>query len=125
MSFKKRETSAIVNKANIRLSGMKEIDKTRGKTIEYGGEDNVVTSETVENQIKKINANMDRYNRVLQEADGLSNDLQLDERKLNEMLVSVLSSGKSKFGADSNEIEKLGGTRKSDRKKKSKLVKMA
>ncbi len=35
------------------------------------------------------------------------------------MTSEILSSAKGKFGIDSNEVEQLGGTRKSDRKKRT------
>jgi len=124
MSFRKRETSPVVNKANLRLSGMKDIDKSRGKAIDYGGEDNVITSETVETLLKKVNSNTELYNQALQQADALSNMIDADEAQLNSMLKAVLNSASAKFGDDSNEIEKLGGTRKSDRKKFTRTVKM-
>lgn len=125
MSFRKRETSKVVEKATLRLSGMKEIDKQRGKLIDYGGEDNVITSSTVEEFLGKVKSNTDLYNQALQQADALGNLIEADEAKLNTLLVGVLKGASTKFGEDSNEVEKLGGTRKSDRKKVVRKVKVA
>lgn len=123
MPFRKRETSPVINKALLRLSGMKEIDKNKGKVVDYGGEEKVITSETVETLVKRVTSNTELYNQALQQADSISNLIEVDEEQLNNMLGAVLKSASAKFGDDSNEVEKLGGTRKSDRKKFTRTAK--
>ena len=65
----------------------------------------------------RAQADIGTYNGLLTQADGLGNKIGDGETSLNEDSARVLLSAQGKFGRDSNEVEQLGGTRKSERAK--------
>lgn len=65
------------------------------------------------------------YNATLSTLDAQLNDLQAAEKSLNTLSESMLAGVGVKFGKDSNEYEKAGGVRKSERKKPVKKAKPA
>ncbi|MEP6901958.1 MAG: hypothetical protein ABJA66_09420, partial [Actinomycetota bacterium] len=62
-------------------------------------------------------AALESYNASLAISDGLLNVFNEKERALRSFNKKVLPAGGLKFGTDSNEYGKLGGTRDSNRKK--------
>ncbi len=50
------------------------------------------------------------------QADAQSNSLKEMERTISKIGVTILKGVVSKFGADADEVEMVGGTRRSDRK---------
>ena len=109
MSYKKR-TSRILSKAKKRIAAVKTVSSnfqiSQAITLSDFGE-----------KVNKLTDQVDKYNGLLGEADELANQidaLELEVKDLNERLL--LSVG-SNYGKDSNEYEKAGGVRKSDRKK--------
>ncbi|MEI9961636.1 MAG: hypothetical protein WDM76_11040 [Limisphaerales bacterium] len=59
---------------------------------------------------------LSKYNTTLSEVDGLLNQLEKSETKLDELSGRMLAGVGVKFGKDSDEYEKAGGTRTSERK---------
>jgi hypothetical protein len=116
MAFKKREAAAIVGKATSRLSAMKQIDTDQGSTIDYGGPSGALTATEFEAEITHNAELIEEYNQLLGQADAKGNDIAASDTKIESNYSRVLSSAFGKFGEDSNEIEQLGGTRKSERK---------
>jgi uncharacterized membrane protein YgcG len=107
-----KRTSAVVDTASKRLSGLKGI-----------GEPNLGPTLTVtmyEAKIDAVVALLNAYNQKIAELDQMQNDLQAAEAELNDLNRRFLSAGEAQFGPDSNEYEMLGGTRKSERKKPTK-----
>ncbi len=117
MSFKKRETSKIVDRGISRITGMETIDKNKGKVINYGGDDKILTVVEMQAQIDLCETIRKEYNQALENADTISNRLDGEEDTLSKMCKAVLASAKGKFDEDADEIEILGGTRATDRKK--------
>lgn len=113
--MRKREFSAYVNKAQKRLDGIRSISTP----CELG---NGITDTTFEAEIKKVLALLEQYNTALSNLDGLSTTLDAAERKLGTYATTVLSSVADKFGKDSVEYEKAGGTRTSAIKRKTKKI---
>jgi hypothetical protein len=113
--MKKREFSAYVNKAQKRLDGIRSISTP----CELG---NGVTDATYEAEIKKVLTLLEAYNTALSNLDGLSTTLDAAEKKLGIYSTAVLSSVGTKYGFDSVEYEKAGGTRQSAIKRKSKKL---
>ena len=117
MAFKRREKSKAVDAAQTRLSAMKEIDKAQGSAVNYGSEGDPCTSATLEAQVKKTEADIEKYNGLLAQADELGNVINQGEADLNDTSARVLLTAQGKFGRDSSEVEQLGGTRQSERAK--------
>jgi len=59
----------------------------------------------------------DQYNTLLSTADGLVAELKTAEKNLDTFSTTMLSGVGVKYGKDSPEYGKAGGTRSSDRKK--------
>ena len=119
MAFKKREKSATVDAAQTRLAAMKAIDQAQGAVVNYGTAKLPCTSTTVGAQSVKIEADIEKYNGLLAQADELGNSISQAEKVLNDDLSRVLMGARAQFGLDSNEVEQLGGTRKSERAKRT------
>lgn len=125
MSFKKKVKSAVMNKAAVRLAGMTQIDTDKARVIDYGDTGNTLTKVEVAAKMQLCTNLMLAYNKLLDQADAISNNFDIVEGQLNDMCASVLAGAEGKFGRDSNELEELGGTRKSDRKKPVRKAKPA
>ncbi len=117
MAFKERVASKAVKRANDKLIAMTEIDAKKEKVVNYGGDGNALSSVEMKAQIDLCTSLNSQYNQLLKQADALSNQIDAEEDKLNSMCTKVLAGAVAAFGEDANEIEQLGGTRKSERKK--------
>ncbi len=67
--------------------------------------------------IEQLQARQDHYNRQLSEIDALLNDLNAQEKVMAALNERMLEGVGVKYGKDSNEYEKAGGTRRSEYKK--------
>ena len=110
---RQKRTSAIIETARKRLSGLKGIS---GATS-FGPN---LTAAIYEAKLDAVSALLDAYNQKIAELDQMQNDLQAAEAELNDLNRRFLAAGEAQFGPDSNEYEMLGGTRKSERKKPTK-----
>jgi len=110
---RQKRTSAVLDTARIRLSGLKGIDPTGS----FGPN---LTAEIYEAKIKSVSDRLDAYNQKIAELDQDQNDLRKEEAELSDLNRRFLSAGEAHYGPDSNEYEMLGGTRKSERKKPTK-----
>ncbi len=117
MAFPERKASKSLARAKDKLTAMTEIDRTREKTVNYGGDGSIFTAVEMKAQIDLCDSLLTEYNQLLKQADALGNRITDEEAKLNEYSSKVLLGAKAAFGEDANEIEQLGGTRKSERKK--------
>ncbi|MBS0657905.1 MAG: hypothetical protein JSR82_06620 [Verrucomicrobia bacterium] len=117
MAFKTKKSFPDVEQAKTRLSALKEIDKSRGKTVNYGEEEKPLTKAELEAQIQLLEDTNSAYNQTLDQADALSTAIERERARLREMSAAVLSGAAAKFGRDSTEVEQIGGTRLSERKR--------
>jgi hypothetical protein len=118
MGYKKGKESIHVAKARKRLAGMETIDSNRGILVEYGDAvENPCNSTVIKNIIKDYDTVQDNLNQTLAAADKLKNDLSDIENRIKSYYKRALSGAISKFGENSNEVEMMGGKRKSERKK--------
>lgn len=118
MPLRSRKPSVRITKAEKRFQGMAKIDEGFGRIINYGGEHNPLTKTEMKRQIEECKMLINEYNNMLLEADKKSVEVKLAEEMLGEYFTRVLAGAKSIFGVDSDEVEALGGTKKSERKKK-------
>lgn len=117
MALRKRKPSSKITKAEVRLEAMARIDAERDTAINYGGEHNPLTKIEMRNQIEECRMLINEYNYILEMADKKSVEIKSAEDKMGDLFTRVLAGGKSIFGVDSDEVEELGGTKKSERKK--------
>jgi hypothetical protein len=113
--MRKREFSAAVNKAQIRLGGIRSISTP----IELG---NGYTDTTYEAEIKKVTILLDQYNTAVSSLEGVSAMLNAADKALGKYSKIILSEVGTKYGFDSIEYEKAGGTRTSTIKRKPKTT---
>jgi hypothetical protein len=123
MALRKRNTSSKVTKAEIRLEAMKKLDQQLERIVNYGGDQNPLTTKEMNIQIEECKMLINEYNFMLELVDKKSKDIRHAEEKLGDLFTRVLAGCKSIFGVDSDEIALLGGTKRSERKKISNFKK--
>jgi hypothetical protein len=105
-----KKTSKIVEEANVRVAGIKSIDQD----LDLG---NGLTVKNYEKEIEETAQALEDYNTILSIADEKLNIYNQKERSLMNLHERMLLGVAVKYGKDSNEYEKAGGTKKSDRRK--------
>lgn len=105
-----KKTSKMIEDANLRLAGLKSIDAN----LDLG---NGITLKNYEKIIDETDNSLETYNTTLSLVDEQKNTFETNERSLKDYHERILLGVGSKFGKDSVEYEKAGGTRKSERKK--------
>lgn len=111
--MRQKRGSVELEKADKRLAGMKSIDKALVLT-----EDINVTK--YEENINFLRDKINDYNTALSVLDEQLAVIQDLEQALGEYSDRVLSGVAAKYGRDSDEYLKVGGTKKSDRKRPKK-----
>ncbi|MBE9210394.1 hypothetical protein IQ244_28605 [Nostoc sp. LEGE 06077] len=109
MSRRKR-TSRILEKAEMRLASIKSISPTLDV-----GEGLTVTDYT--EKIEKMRQLLEVYNTTLSSIDVLLTQIVENEEHLADYSENILRGIAYKFGNNSHEYQMAGGTRKSDRKR--------
>ena len=66
--------------------------------------------------ITAANTKLSSYNTRLSELDGILNELETAESELDELSARMLAGVGVKYGKNSDEYEKAGGTRTDERK---------
>ncbi len=115
MAYKKRSTSHYAL-AITRLAALKSIDVK----MDVG---NGLTVALYETAINDLRAKIDDYNTNLSLVDEKKNLIADSERKLQDLSERMLTGVASKFGKNSDEYEKAGGVKKTDRKRTARLKK--
>ena len=104
-----KRTSKILDKASARLAGLKAIG-----TQDFG---NGMTSEGFEDAVANTRQALADYNQALSVVDEKGNLLDDSEKALKDFSERVLAGVAAKYGKNSNEYERAGGVRKSERKR--------
>ncbi len=105
-----KKTSTVVQKAQLRISGLKSINPK----LDLG---NGLDLATFEKKIGEVERLLQAYNKLLSDADAAKNIFEEAEKALGELNLRFLAAVKAVYGPNSNEYEKAGGIRSSDRKK--------
>jgi hypothetical protein len=108
MARQKRK-SAAVDFAENRANALNSIDAA----LDLGNGLTLADYKTKTAALKEKN---DKYNSDLSLLDESLNVIQADERALDDLSTRMLAGVGTKYGKDSNEYEKAGGTRTSERK---------
>jgi uncharacterized protein YukE len=118
MAYLKKSSKDFEN-AIKRMASLKSIDPA----LDLG---NGLSVETYQQSIDQVSNVMEAYNTQLSLADSLSSNLKEKEKLLRSFTERMLTGVAAKFGKDSEQYQKAGGTKKSERKKpKRKLAKVA
>lgn len=107
-----RKSSKVITDAQERSADLRAIDPE----LDLGNDLTVAAYDT---KIAEVQTALDAYNGLLAQADAAGNDFRSLEKELRDLSSRMLSGVKVKYGRDSNEYEMAGGTRLSDRKRKS------
>jgi hypothetical protein len=117
MGYQKSKETRIVTNARKRMAGMDKIDEQQGSEVEYGSTTNPCNKTLVKAKILSYDDVQTKLNAKLSEADEIRNTLIAVEKEIESLYKRTLTGAISKFGEDSSEVEMLGGTRKSERKR--------
>jgi hypothetical protein len=112
---RQKKTSKIVESASVRLAGIKSINQD----LDLG---NGVTAQSYNELIEETKKLLEEYNTALSVVDEKLNLYQVKEKELKDLHERVLISVAAKYGKNSNEYEKAGGKKKSERKRPTKKV---
>jgi hypothetical protein len=110
MAYKKRGASTDADIAQNRIEGIKQFDPT----FDLGNGLNLVEYQKLLDDVRE---GLKAYNTLLSNADGIGTKLDNDEHALAFMNTRSLNGVGSKFGFDSVEYERAGGTRNSEIKR--------
>jgi len=107
-----RRTSLELETAKQRLAALKEF----APKPDFGPSLNLESYETA---INDLSAEQDAYNGVISALDDRTNLFDAHEQDLAELNQRILAAVKAAYGPDSSEYERVGGTRSSDRGKRT------
>ena len=110
MGRTKRTSNAVLDAAKTRLAGLKSIDPL----LDLGGGLSVASFTT---DIQDLDADYGTYNQMLSDIDQFKNRIDTKQKKVGDKSARFLAGIGAKHGKDSDEYEKAGGTRTSERKK--------
>ena len=117
MSFKK-SSSQVAEICQARLTALSSIDAA----LDLG---NGLTLAKYQAAIQDVEAKLKTYNVSLAQADENGNILRAAEKELSALNTRMLAGVSAKYGKDSNEYEKAGGTRLSEIKRSPRVKKAA
>ena len=109
---RKRRKSPVLETARQRLAGLKSINPEP----DFG---DALTVAAYTAKITGLETKLDTYNQHLAALDDEQNMIDAEEEELRDWNKRILSATEARYGGDSSEYEAAGGTRTSERKKKS------
>ncbi len=104
---RKKRTSPVIERAETRAAGIDSIDKA----LDLG---NNLTQPAFKAKVKEARDKLNAYNTLLSETDATLSQLETLEGTVSDLCDRMLKGVGSRFGRESDEYEKAGGTRKSD-----------
>jgi DNA repair exonuclease SbcCD ATPase subunit len=107
---RQKRTSPIAEAAQTRADSLESINAA----LDLG---NGLTLENFQTEIDAVEEKLSDYNTKLSELDGMLTALENAETALADKSERMLTGVASKYGKDSAEYEKAGGTKKSDIKR--------
>jgi CII-binding regulator of phage lambda lysogenization HflD len=107
-----KKTVSHVEQAVTRLAALKSIDVK----MDMGNGLDIPKYETA---IKDLQTKLERYNTTLSMVDEQLNQVQVSELTLRDLSERMLAGVASKYGKNSDEYEKAGGKKKSERRRRS------
>lgn len=117
MARRKRTSTNTLDTARQILAGVKQITPKP----DFGP---ALTAEMYETEINGYSQDLDAYNGELAATDDTSNRLDDRKRRLHDLSLRIQAAVKATYGPDSSEFELVGGLRRSDRKRPTRLRKV-
>ena len=109
---RKKRTSRMLEKAELRTAGLKAIDPA----MDFGDARTLFNLTT---QIQQLRSKLDAYNTALAIIDSSKAEIEALEKNLADLSDRMLIGVAFKYGKDSREYEMAGGVRKSERIRRS------
>jgi hypothetical protein len=109
--------SAIIEKAQRHLENLKSVDP-------HMAFDSDRSIQNLASRIEALGMKLTAYNQMLMMLDSMKIDLDGMEKELSELLEQMMIAVAFKYGKDSQEFEKAGGTRKSDQINRSRAARI-
>ncbi|MEH2184147.1 hypothetical protein [Nostoc sp.] len=116
MSRKKR-TSRVLEKAELRSAGLKAIDSN----MSFGDDCDL---QNLSQAIEQLRTMLDGYNTALTVIDASKTKIDAMEKTLSNLTDKMVRGVAFKYGKDSSEYEMAGGVRDSERIRKSRLSRL-
>ncbi|MEH1816183.1 MAG: hypothetical protein V7K26_09185 [Nostoc sp.] len=116
MSRKKR-TSRVLEKAELRSAGLKAIDSN----MSFGDDCDL---QNLSQAIELLRTMLDGYNTALTVIDSSKTKIDAMEKTLSNLTDKMVRGVAFKYGKDSSEYEMAGGVRDSERIRKSRLSRL-
>lgn len=110
MSLKKLEMAKRIAKAETRIAGLHSIDEK----LDLG---NGLSLDNHRSVLQQLRDKIHTYNKLLSDVDALRDECKLLGRHLDDQNFRMIAAVGAKYGRESAEYVKAGGTRPSDRKK--------
>ena len=107
-----QRTSRILDKGQLRILKLKAVDPQ----MDFGSDRNL---ETLSKQIEQLNTTLNDYNTTIAQLDATKLEIDEMERRMGDLLDQLMNGVSAQYGNDSREYEMAGGTRKSDRVRRS------
>lgn len=112
MARRKKTSSLVLEAAAARAAGLESIDAA----LDLGGS---LTLASYKTAIADAQTKLNAYNTLLSDVDEASNAFETSESAVREISDRMLAGVAARYGRDSDEYEKAGGTRKSDRSRRT------
>lgn len=112
MARRRKGETAEMRDAIQKIAGMKSIEAR----LDLG---NNVGVENSEGDLATVRTALENYNQSLAVSDGLLNVFNAANKNLGKSNKKILPAVGLKYGTDSDEYEKAGGVRESERKKRT------
>ncbi|HEY9675586.1 MAG TPA: hypothetical protein V6D11_29355 [Waterburya sp.] len=109
---RKKRTSRLLEKAELRSAGLKAINLT----LDFGDGRNLNNLTQIMEQLR---TKIDAYNTALSVIDSSQGEIEELEKTLGDLCEKMLIGVAFQYGKDSREYEMAGGVRKSERIRKS------
>ena len=107
-----QRTSRILDKGQLRIFKLRAVDSK----MDFGSDLNL---ETLSQQIEQLQTKLNDYNTTIAKLDATKLEIDEMERRMGDLLDQLMNGVSAQYGNDSREYEMAGGTRKSDRVRRS------
>lgn len=117
MPYRKRQSSRVLETAELRSSGLSAIDPE----LDFGKDRSI---KNLNQEIEQLRDKINAYNTALTEVDTLLLDIIDSEKRLGSLSEQMLIAVANEYGNDSQEYQMAGGVRKRDRIRRSSVARL-
>ena len=107
-----QRTSRILDKGQLRIFKLRAVDSK----MDFGSDRSLAT---LSQQIEQLQTKLNEYNTTIAKLDATKLEIDAMERRMGDLLDQLMNGVSAQYGNDSREYEMAGGTRKSDRVRRS------